>query len=165
MPRRSWPAAAAFTALVLAVFRLNGRLLAAGDRLAAPLGLTSARWQVLGAIAEGPLPASGIARAMGLTRQSVQRLADALAAEGIVAFGANPRHRRAKLVAPTARGRRLLARIGGLQAAWARRVSSGEMPREIAAAAALLVRLSQRVERDPPRGPATRRAGLRRTKR
>ncbi|MDH3233798.1 MAG: MarR family transcriptional regulator, partial [Alphaproteobacteria bacterium] len=40
----------AVTALILETFRLNGRLLAAGDRLVGDLGLTSARWQVLGAI-------------------------------------------------------------------------------------------------------------------
>ena len=55
-------AGAAFTALVLEVFRFNGRLLAAGDRLGEPLGLTSARWQVLGAVEEKPLPVAQIGR-------------------------------------------------------------------------------------------------------
>ena len=41
----------ALTGLVIEVFRLNGDLLAAGDALVGDLGLTSARWQVLGAIA------------------------------------------------------------------------------------------------------------------
>ncbi len=43
--RRAW------TGLVIEVFRMNGDLLAAGDALVGDLGLTSARWQVLGAIA------------------------------------------------------------------------------------------------------------------
>ena len=38
------------TDLVLEVFRLNGRMIASGDSLVAKIGLTSARWQVLGAI-------------------------------------------------------------------------------------------------------------------
>src|ERR671932_2222211 len=86
--------------LALEVFRLNGALIAAGDALVAPLGLTSARWQVMGAVAEahGGLPVAGIARNMGLVRQSVQRLADELAGEGILRFAPNPHHRRAKLV-------------------------------------------------------------------
>ena len=46
------------TDLVLEVFRLNGRLIASGDVLVAKIGLTSARWQVLGAIALQPTPAS-----------------------------------------------------------------------------------------------------------
>ena len=62
----------AVTELVLETFRLNGQLLAAGDALVAKVGLTSARWQVLGAIAlsAAPLPVAHIARNMGLTRQA-----------------------------------------------------------------------------------------------
>jgi hypothetical protein len=41
----------AVTGLILEVFRFNGRLLVAGDRLVSDLGLTSARWQAMGAIA------------------------------------------------------------------------------------------------------------------
>lgn len=97
----------ALTELMLETFRLNGRLLAAGDRLVAPIGLTSARWQVLGAIAMAGrgAPVAHIARDMGLTRQSVQRVVDVLAAEGLVGFAANPYHRRAKLVVLTPSGR------------------------------------------------------------
>ena len=62
------PAGSAFTGLIIETFRLNGELLAAGDELCADLGLTSARWQVMGAIDEGPLPVAHIARNMGLTR-------------------------------------------------------------------------------------------------
>ncbi|WP_234050900.1 MULTISPECIES: MarR family winged helix-turn-helix transcriptional regulator [unclassified Xanthobacter] len=93
--------------LALEVFRLNGALIAAGDMLVEPLGLTSARWQVLGAItqAEGGLPTAGIARAMGLTRQSVQRVVDDLARLGLVRFAPNPHHKRAKLVQLTPEGR------------------------------------------------------------
>ncbi len=92
--------------LVLEVFRLNGALIAAGDTLVAPLGLTSARWQVLGAITEagGGLPTAGIARNMGLTRQSVQRVVDDLSTLGFVRFAPNPHHKRAKLVQLTPEG-------------------------------------------------------------
>jgi hypothetical protein len=57
----------AMTELILETFRLNGRLLAAGDALVADVGLTSARWQVLGAIALAPVPqpVAHIARNMG----------------------------------------------------------------------------------------------------
>lgn len=99
--------------LALEVFRLNGALIATGDALVAPLGLTSARWQVMGAVAEarGGLPVAGIARNMGLVRQSVQRIADELAAEGILRFVPNPHHRRAKLVQLTERGEALFAEV------------------------------------------------------
>ena len=44
------PAGEALTGLILDLFRLDGLMLTAGDRLVARLGLTSARWQILGAI-------------------------------------------------------------------------------------------------------------------
>src|SRR5262249_53595067 len=90
----------AATNLVLETFRLNGRLLEAGDNLVCDIGLTSARWRVLGAVAASPvaLPVSHIARNMGLTRQAVQRLANDLEQEGLIRFAPDPHHERAKLV-------------------------------------------------------------------
>jgi DNA-binding MarR family transcriptional regulator len=108
----------ALTELILEVFRLNGRLLAAGDQLARPVGQTSARWQVLGAIAREPRTVSQIAHVMGLTRQSVQRTADRLRAEGVVAYADNPAHRRARLVMLTPKGRSALEWITQRQVAW-----------------------------------------------
>ena len=78
----------ALTDLILEVFRLNGRLLAAGDRLTRPSGQTSARWQVRCAIDIEPRTVSQIAQAMGLARQSVQRTTDRLQTEGLVAVRA-----------------------------------------------------------------------------
>src|SRR5687767_7130428 len=92
------------TELVLKIFRLNGRLLEAAEGMTAGTPLTAARWQVLGAVLRGPLTVAGIARSMGLTRQAVQRLADALVDDGLCAYEDNPAHRRAKLVVPTEQG-------------------------------------------------------------
>ncbi|MCB5178745.1 MarR family winged helix-turn-helix transcriptional regulator [Streptomyces antimicrobicus] len=103
----------------LGVFRLNGQFLAVSEDLARPAGLTAARWQVLGAVLHEPLPVAGIARAMGITRQSVQRIADLLAAKGLAEYVPNPAHRRAKLLRPTAAGRAAVARIGPGHAALA----------------------------------------------
>ncbi|MFW0797281.1 MarR family transcriptional regulator [Gordonia sp. CPCC 205515] len=95
----------------LTTFRLNGQFLALAEQLAQPAGLTATRWQVLGAVIDTPLSVSDIARAMGITRQSVQRTADLLADEGLVEYRENPRHRRAKLVAITEAGRAANDRI------------------------------------------------------
>ena len=83
---------AALTELILEVFRLNGHLLAAGDALVRDLGLTSARWQVIGAIALSPVPlsVSQVARNMGLSRQNVQRIANELESQGVLQFEPNP---------------------------------------------------------------------------
>ncbi|MFD5627050.1 MULTISPECIES: MarR family winged helix-turn-helix transcriptional regulator [unclassified Streptomyces] len=95
----------------LGVFRLNGQFLSVAEELARPAGLTAAWWQVLGAVLREPLPVSGIARAMGITRQSVQRVADLLVDKGLAEYLPNPAHRRAKLLAPTEDGRAAVTAI------------------------------------------------------
>jgi DNA-binding MarR family transcriptional regulator len=95
----------------LAVFRLNGQFLDVAEELARPAGLTAAWWQVLGAVLTEPLPVAGIARSMGITRQSVQRIADLLVDKGLAEYRPNPAHSRAKLVVPTESGRAAVARI------------------------------------------------------
>src|ERR1700756_4749159 len=121
MSRAPMTAQNAITDLVLETFRLNGRLLAFGDALVADLGLTSARWQVLGATALSPAPLSvaQIARNMGLTRQAVQRLANKMAADGLVRVAPNSHHQRAKLALLTAAGKTAFAAAMKRQAAWA----------------------------------------------
>lgn len=92
--------------LALAVFATSGRLIATGNEQVSHLGLTSAWWQVLGALrySKVPLPTASIARNMGLTRQAVQRIVDLLADRGLVIFRDNPHHRRAKLIVLTDAG-------------------------------------------------------------
>src|SRR5579884_2566697 len=85
----------ALSALVVRVFKLAGWLSAMGDEMAAPMGQTSARWQVLAAIEEEPATVADIARALGLARQSVQRVADLIAKERLAAYEDNPNHARA----------------------------------------------------------------------
>ena len=147
--QRYSPSGAATTDLVLEIFRVNGLLLAEGDRLTRDLGLTSARWQILGAIADGPLTAAQIARNMGLKRQSVQRLVDILHREGILAFEANPHHARAKLIRPTGAGRFKYERICEIQARWANSLSRGIDPTKLEAAVALLRDLGVRLQQQP----------------
>jgi DNA-binding MarR family transcriptional regulator len=108
-----------FTEIVLEVFRLNRLLLDAGDALTAPVGLTSARWQVLGIVEHGPAPVAQIARAMGLTRQAVQETANGLEMEGFIEFALNPRHRRAKLLVMTPKGDAAMEVVRGRRASWA----------------------------------------------
>lgn len=135
------PAALAFSDLVVQVFRLNGLLLDAGDALGAAAGQTASRWQVLGCI-DGPgMPVSAVARTMGLTRQSVQRTADLLVADGLAEYHPNPEHRRAKLLRLTPVGQAALTRIETAQEAWANRLANGLEEAEVRAALALLARV------------------------
>jgi DNA-binding MarR family transcriptional regulator len=119
------PAGTALTGLILDLFRLNNRMLTSGDRLVADLGLTSARWQVLGSIvaAERPQPVAWLARDMGATRQNIQRIVNDLEREGLVAFQANPHHRRAQLVILTEKGQQAFDAAMRLQAPWINKLS------------------------------------------
>ncbi|MEU2539329.1 MarR family winged helix-turn-helix transcriptional regulator [Streptomyces iakyrus] len=134
----------------LGVFRLNGQFLAVAEELARPAGLTAAWWQVLGAVLGEPLPVSGIARAMGITRQSVQRIADLLVERGLAEYRPNPAHRRAKLLAPTGEGRAAIARIDPGHAAFADRLAQAFGETELAEAVRVLERLSEVLEQAGP---------------
>ncbi|GAB3158594.1 MarR family transcriptional regulator [Micromonospora sonneratiae] len=140
------PSGSALSELVIEVFRANGLLLAAGDDLARPVGLTSARWQVLGVIDHEPSTVSEVARVMGLTRQSVQQTADALARDGLITFEDNPRHRRAKLITLTARGRAALDYVEQRQAEWANRLADRVTLDELRAATRTLRGLARELE-------------------
>jgi DNA-binding MarR family transcriptional regulator len=125
------PAGDVLTDVVLRTFRLNGQLLAAAETMARPAGLTAAWWQVLGAVLRGPLPVSGIARDMGLTRQSVQRIADLLVDRGLAEYLPNPAHRRAKLLRPTEDGWAAIGRLRASQHAFANRISAAVGERDL----------------------------------
>jgi DNA-binding MarR family transcriptional regulator len=143
------PAGAAVSELIVALFRLNGRLLVSGDRLVASLGLTSARWQVLGAIAFAPTPepVARLARNMGLNRQGVQRIVGELAAEGFVELKDNPHHRSAKLVVMTAKGLKAFDAAMRLQTPWVNMLGEGFDAKSIEKAGRVLEELRQRLER------------------
>jgi DNA-binding MarR family transcriptional regulator len=140
------PRGLAVSELAIAVFRANGALMAAGDALTRPAGLTSARWQVLGVIDHAPATVADIARTMGLRRQSVQQTADALVADGLALFVENPRHRRAKLLEPTADGRSSLAEVERAHAEWADALAAQLQPSQIEAATAALRALTDALE-------------------
>jgi DNA-binding MarR family transcriptional regulator len=142
------PSGDAVTDLILDLFRLNNRVLTAGDRLVAPLGLTSARWQILGAIvqAERPEPVAWLARDMGASRQNVQRIVNDLEKEGLVEFRTNPHHRRAQLVVLTAKGRQTFEAAMGLQAPWADSLADGLPVKDIKTAHRIMTALRERLE-------------------
>ncbi|WP_340377311.1 helix-turn-helix domain-containing protein [Streptomyces sp. SS7] len=127
----------------LGVFRLNGQFLSVAEELARPAGISAAWWQVMGAVQREPLPVSGIARVMGITRQSVQRIADLLVGEGLAEYRPNPAHRRAKLLAPTPEGLAAVARIGPGHAAFADRLAAAYGEAELAEAVRVLERLAE----------------------
>lgn len=150
LERQRSAAGSALSLLILDVFRLNGRLLAEGDRLIADLGLTSARWQVLGAIALAPTPqpVAWVARSMGLYRQGVQRIVNELVEEGFAAFADNPHHRRAKLVTLTAKGRTAYEAADRRQKPWVNELAKGLSAGDLATTRRVLTVLRERLDKD-----------------
>jgi DNA-binding MarR family transcriptional regulator len=138
------------TQVILSVFRANGLLLAAGDLLGADDGLTSARWQVLGAIAlaDRPLTVPQIARRMGLTRQSVHSTVGRLVSDGLLELSSNADHRRSRLVSLTERGRAKYSTVDRRQAIWVNRLAGGIGRSDLQATGRVLDELCRRLESD-----------------
>jgi DNA-binding MarR family transcriptional regulator len=130
----------------LTAFKLNGQFLDVAERLARPAGITAAWWQVLGAVLAAPLPVAGIAREMGITRQSVQRIADLLVERGLAEYRDNPAHRRAKLVAATEEGRATMAKITPGHAVFARRLAKTMGRDELTHALMAMTKLSETLD-------------------
>src|SRR5258705_645502 len=100
----------AWTKCALSIFKLNGLIMRAGEGITRPIGQSSARWQVLGRAFE-PQTVADMARDIGHARQGVQRIADVLAEEGLIAYKDHPTDRRTKLLELTPQGQEVLKSI------------------------------------------------------
>ena len=134
--------------LVVQIFRVNGALTTWGDRFAAESGLTTARWQVLGAISmeEEPSTSPQIAGRMGITRQGVQKQLNLLRDEGLVMPIENPAHKRSLRYSLTEHGEQNLAEI---RKRWRQQVeqwSGGHQHESVSAALKTLDVLSQQLK-------------------
>ena len=136
------------TDLIMSIFRVNGALLIAGDRLTSSIGLTSARWQVLGAVAKAatPLTVAAIGKYMGLTRQNVRVIVRELEAAGMVRLANNPNHQRASLVMLTPKGKRANSSAKELQVPFTDSLIEGLDPARISDCLGLLQTLHERLK-------------------
>ncbi len=142
------PLGEVLTELVLETFRFNGTVLEAGNRITKPHGLTSARWQVMGAIelAGTPLTVPQIARRMGLARQGVQRIVRDLSGLDMVNLTSNRDHKRAPLVSLSKEGIRVLEEINKAQAIWINELSEGLSERGVKQALKVVKAVRERSE-------------------
>jgi DNA-binding MarR family transcriptional regulator len=114
----------------------------------------------------GPLTVPQIAEMRPTSRQRMQRLADELAAEGLVEFIDNPRHRRSKLVRLTRKGearyRELSARFLAIASTMGAELSEGDIRKTTEIVRRLSDEAKGRSERLPrstrPAAPARSRA-------
>jgi DNA-binding MarR family transcriptional regulator len=132
--------------LVEDVLECAGALRRYGDALTRSLGQTEARWAVLSVLSGGARTVPQVARRLGVTRQSVQRVANLLAAEGLIESVANPDNARSPLFCLSERGEDLLAAITRAADPWHRRVGeelSLDDVRRARAALAVLTRFAR----------------------
>ena len=95
----------AITDLMLEVAQFFFRIRAVGQRTGLITSWGGGAFGFMRSLAlMGPLTVPQIAQMRPTSRQRMQRLADELAAEGLVEFIDNPRHRRSKLVRLTRKG-------------------------------------------------------------
>ena len=130
-----------FLDLVLSILRLNGLLIAEGDAMTEKLGLTHARWKVIGAIAlsANGLTVPGIAKVLGQSRQAVQRITDVMMEDGILEYQINPKHKRSVLVTLSEQGKEIYSTLREIQDPWANNTTE-EIPVEELETALRLVR-------------------------
>jgi len=139
--------ASAISELLLEVLRLSGQVSVAGDSLFADLRLSTARWQVVEAIAAaGGATVSDLARAIGVSRQAVQRIVNDMRADGLVWTSANPRHRRSPLIQLTGNGARARELAAERQKAWAEALGADLPGAKVARMTERLRRLRRRLE-------------------
>jgi len=148
-----------FTELIVEIFHLNALILGIGDRIAQPVGLTSARWQVLGLVEHGPIPVAHVARYMGLSRQTVQQTADGLERDGFITYRDNPHHRRAKLMQMTETGAQALEHVRVPQTVWAQQIGGAHKLESLQQALTVLRELRRQLEDDPALATSKRRIG------
>jgi DNA-binding MarR family transcriptional regulator len=141
----------AVTALVIPIIQLRGHFTRAGEAIARTGGQTLARWLVLETVASAPATVAQVARALGLTRQSVQRVADLLARDGLTEYIENPKHERSKLVRPTARGLGTLRAIQAAQRVWADGVGAEVGEADLRHASRVVNRLTRALRTDRAR--------------
>lgn len=141
------PQAETVTHILLMVFRMNGRLLDGGDTLVKSLGINSARWQVLGAVALAgkPLTVPQIAETMGITRQGAQKQLNKMVSDGFLVRQSNPHHERSPVHALTEKGQRTFDEAMDRERFWATRLAEDLTWDDLQHALDVLNRLYQRL--------------------
>jgi DNA-binding MarR family transcriptional regulator len=116
------PSSTLFRQLTRAVFAAQSSVLHYGDHANAAFGQSSARWRVMFNIAQGTGSVAEIARKTDYARQSVQRLADVLVADGLATYAPDPQDRRRQIITLTAKGSTLLAEMEADFDRWSERL-------------------------------------------
>lgn len=100
------------------IFTANGLLLSAGESIAGPLNISVAKWHVLGRANYKNRTVAQIARYIGVSRQSVQRIANDLERDGLITFTQKKSDARTRTLHLTAKGRDILGHLYNNDKRW-----------------------------------------------
>ncbi len=139
-----------FTQLTLEVFKLSGMLTSEGDKLTKEFGITSSRWKILGAVgmSQTPLTVPQIGRAMGQSRQAVQRLVDVMSKDSLLNLVDNPNHKRAKYIEVTPKAEEIYHQLHQKQIPWADQCSVELTVEELKTTLAVIQKISQNLGKE-----------------
>ena len=146
------------------VFRLQLLLAQMMDKVHVQAGLRTPQRRLAETLEQNQavtVPAA--ADALGVSRQFVQIICNQMAAEGLLAFGDNPRHKRSKLIALTRKGRSALAKARRKEARIIEQVlpplDREEVRRAISLTALLRAKLEEAMAQRPRSRAGARTAG------
>lgn len=133
------------TSIVMSVFRLNGQMIESGNHFTSSLGLTAARWQMLGAIMMVPHPPTipQISALIGMTRQGVLKQINQLVQDCLIKPLPNPTHKRSPLYALTKKGRTVYDELEERWQARSREIGEGFAGADLDAALRVISDLSR----------------------
>lgn len=97
--------------LVADIYECAGLFRKQGEFTAGKAGQTQARWQVLSVASGGNFTVPQIARRLGITRQSVQRIVNDLFADNLISLKTNPDHQTSPIVMLLPDGEKTLKKI------------------------------------------------------
>ena len=133
--------------LVTQLVTVSGAVRKWADAVAASHGQTHARWQVLATLqGQREMTVPQVARRLGLTRQSVQRVIDQLFAEGLVTWCRNPDHKTSPLLRLSDAGEGLAQSLDDSAGAASKDLLRHIEASELVQLSHLLTRLSQAIK-------------------
>jgi len=135
--------------LILAFFMIHNMAMRIGDRMTAPMGLTSSRWMLLGALdqfKEAPT-ITELSRSALMSVQNASRMAGVMEQEGLVERVSEPGSGRALSVRLTQRGREVVETLRSLGGEFHERLYAGMSDEQIEALAQSLETMIGNLER------------------
>ncbi len=120
-----------FRDFVKALLGAQNTVLRHGDIATGMYGQSSARWRVMLRVSLGDTTVSTIAKDSGFSRQAVQRLADSLVSDGLVAYSDSKTDKRIQTISFTSEGMALFEKMEHSFDSWSERLVAEISPEKL----------------------------------